>query len=92
MTVYRRSRKGPLSDNMLTLSLIGGVIGGIAIAHIFRSQVNAIWSDIPYLNKIPASNYSVAYMGGHGGGHHGKKHHHGGRGGGMMGGGHHGGG
>jgi hypothetical protein len=46
-----------MGDGKLVISLLLGAVGGIVIAHVFKTQINTLWSDIPYLNKIKASNY-----------------------------------
>ena len=34
-------------------SLILGIVGGVAISHVFHSQVNSVWGAIPIVNKLP---------------------------------------
>lgn len=51
----------PMGDGKLVISLLLGAAGGIIIAHVFKTQINTIWSDIPYLNKIKAANYGYYY-------------------------------
>jgi hypothetical protein len=34
-------------------SVIIGLVGGIAISHVFHSQVNSVWSHVPIINKFP---------------------------------------
>jgi hypothetical protein len=41
-----------MGDNQLVFSLVLGAIGGIAVSHIFKTQVNTLWNDIPYLKNI----------------------------------------
>jgi hypothetical protein len=45
-----------MGDNQLVFSLVLGAIGGIAVSHIFKTQVNAIWNDIPYLKNIKGND------------------------------------
>jgi hypothetical protein len=50
------SGKKSLGDSQLVFSLALGAAGGILIAHLFKTQINTLWSDIPYINKIKANN------------------------------------
>lgn len=44
------------SGNKMIFTFLVGVIGGVVVSHVFKSKVNHIWSEIPYLNKIPAND------------------------------------
>lgn len=46
----------PLGDGKLIASLLGGIIIGVAVGHVFKTQVNKIWSETPFLKKYPAND------------------------------------
>jgi hypothetical protein len=52
------AKKGLGGISLVSVAL--GLVGGIVISHIFRSQVDNIWSEIPILNKVH-SNYGYYY-------------------------------
>lgn len=49
-------KKGVFSDNMATLSLVGGAFVGVALYHLFKTSTDKLWMQIPGLNKIPAGD------------------------------------
>ena len=53
---YARLAPKPLGDGKLIASLLGGIIIGVAVGHVFKTQINQIWGDIPFLKKYPAND------------------------------------